>query len=70
MRRKSHRWPVPVQAMVGAWERECGRLDQYGMQHSRAFANLCNAGVSAAQLSASAAAACAPEAAAAAVQAS
>lgn len=31
--------------MVGAWEAACGPLDQYGMRHSRAFANLCNAGV-------------------------
>ena len=31
--------------MVGAWESQCGKLDQYGMQHTRAFANLCNAGV-------------------------
>jgi legumain len=33
------------QAMVAAWEQSCGTLDQYGMQHSRTFANLCNAGV-------------------------
>ena len=51
--------------MVGAWEGQCGPLDQYGMQHSRTFANLCNAGVTMEQLSASAAAACAPEPAAA-----
>ena len=31
--------------MVAAWEQSCGPLDQYGMQHSRTFANLCNAGV-------------------------
>lgn len=31
--------------MVGAWEAGCGTLDQYGMRHTRAFANLCNAGV-------------------------
>ena len=34
-----------LQAMVAAWEDCCGPLDQYGMQHSRTFANLCNAGV-------------------------
>lgn len=34
-----------VQAMVAAWEAGCGELDQYGMQYSRTFANLCNAGV-------------------------
>lgn len=28
------------------WQNKCGRLDQYGMQYSRLFANLCNAGVS------------------------
>jgi hypothetical protein len=36
--------------MVGAWESQCGKLDQYGMQHTRAFANLCNAGVAPAAL--------------------
>ena len=30
---------------MAAWEASCGTLDQYGMQHSRTFANLCNAGV-------------------------
>ncbi|KAK9806827.1 hypothetical protein WJX72_004028 [[Myrmecia] bisecta] len=34
-----------LRAMVGAWERACGKLDQYGMQYTRTFANLCNAGV-------------------------
>ncbi|CAK0784835.1 hypothetical protein CVIRNUC_008040 [Coccomyxa viridis] len=34
-----------LRAMVAAWEGSCGTLDQYGMQHSRTFANLCNAGV-------------------------
>ena len=34
-----------VQAMISAWEAGCGELDQYGMQYSRTFANLCNAGV-------------------------
>ena len=33
------------QGMVGAWEAACGPLDQYGMRHTRAFANLCNAGL-------------------------
>lgn len=32
--------------MMKGWESKCGRLDQYGMQYSRLFANLCNAGVS------------------------
>ena len=38
---------VPVQGMVEAWQGmpRCAHLmDQYGMQYSRAFANLCNAG--------------------------
>ncbi len=32
------------QGMVAAWEGACGTLDQYGMQYTRTFANLCNAG--------------------------
>ena len=36
--------------MVAAWEASCGMLDQYGMQHTRTFANLCNLGVSVKQL--------------------
>jgi legumain len=35
-----------LRAMMGAWKEQCGQLDQYGMQYSRLFANLCNAGVS------------------------
>ena len=31
--------------MMGAWQEQCGKLDQYGMQYSRLFANLCNAGI-------------------------
>ena len=31
---------------MGAWQNTCGKLDQYGMQYSRLFANLCNAGIS------------------------
>lgn len=48
----------PLQDMVGAWESVCGALDQYGMRHSRAFANLCNAGVRPAELGTAAALAC------------
>ncbi|RMZ57140.1 hypothetical protein APUTEX25_003597 [Auxenochlorella protothecoides] len=48
----------PLQDMVGAWEGVCGALDQYGMRHSRAFANLCNAGVRPAELGTAAALAC------------
>jgi legumain len=44
--------------MVGAWERACGTLDQYGMRHTRALANLCNAGLQPSQLGGAAAAAC------------
>ena len=36
--------------MVAAWEASCGTLDQYGMQYTRTFANLCNIGVSSEQL--------------------
>ena len=35
-----------LRGMVGVWGRECAALDQYGMRHSRVFANLCNIGVS------------------------
>ncbi|KAK9868632.1 hypothetical protein WJX84_003492 [Apatococcus fuscideae] len=34
-----------LRGMVGAWESSRGPLDQYGMQHTRAFANMCNLGV-------------------------
>lgn len=34
-----------VQGMVEAWQNAQGPLDQYGMQHTRTFANLCNIGV-------------------------
>ena len=34
-----------LRGMVGAWGKACGPLDQYGMRHTRAFANLCNLGV-------------------------
>lgn len=34
-----------LRGMVGAWEAQCGALDQYGMHHTRLFANLCNAGL-------------------------
>lgn len=54
----------PRQAMVGAWEGACGQLDQYGMRHTRAFANLCNAGLRPAYLASAAAQACASSAAA------
>ncbi len=50
------------QAMVGAWEEQCGTLDQYGMQHTRTFSNLCNAGIPVDTLSAAAASTCGPAA--------
>lgn len=34
-----------LRSMVKAWQGECGVLDQYGMKHTRAFANMCNLGV-------------------------
>lgn len=34
-----------LRAMFAAWEGACGALDQYGMQYSRTFANLCNSGL-------------------------
>lgn len=45
---------------MGAWQAQCGKLDQYGMQYSRAFANLCNAGVAPATLKAQATRTCCP----------
>ena len=44
--------------MVAAWERACGPLDQYGMRHTRVFANLCNTGLQPATLEASARESC------------
>ena len=45
---------------MAAWEGCCGPLDQYGMKHSRTFANLCNAGVSTDTLAHTAAEQCSP----------
>ena len=45
-----HPEAVVVQGMVAAWESACGMLDQYGMQYTRTFANLCNAEVQPAAL--------------------
>ena len=33
-----------LRSMINTWESTCGALGQYGMKHSRAFANLCNLG--------------------------
>ncbi|KAM0826252.1 hypothetical protein ACQ4PT_069004 [Festuca glaucescens] len=43
-------WPLVddwdcLKSMVRAFEEQCGLLGQYGMKHTRAFANMCNAGV-------------------------
>ncbi|CAA0838861.1 Vacuolar-processing enzyme beta-isozyme [Striga hermonthica] len=35
-----------LKSMVRLFEAHCGSLTQYGMKHMRAFANICNAGVS------------------------
>lgn len=35
-----------LKLQVRVFETECGRLTQYGMKHMRAFANICNRGVS------------------------
>lgn len=51
--------PAHPQGMVGAWEAACGPMDQYAMRHTRAFANLCNAGVAPPALRAAAAGQCA-----------
>jgi legumain len=47
-----------LRAMMGAWQDVCGPLDQYGMQYSRLFANLCNAGIPVATMTQSAASVC------------
>ncbi|KAK9843400.1 hypothetical protein WJX81_000515 [Elliptochloris bilobata] len=47
-----------LRAMVGAWEAGCGKLDQYGMQYTRLFANLCNAGIGAQDMATAAARTC------------
>ncbi len=43
---------------MNKWQAKCGKLDQYGMQYSRLFANLCNAGVSVEALESTAEATC------------
>ncbi|ERN01189.1 hypothetical protein AMTR_s00002p00231730, partial [Amborella trichopoda] len=35
-----------LKSMVRAFEEKCGPLTQYGMKHMRAFANICNEGIS------------------------
>lgn len=45
---------------MNKWQSKCGKLDQYGMQYSRLFANLCNAGLSVEALGSTAHAVCLP----------
>ena len=40
------------------FETHCGSLTQYGMKHMRAFANICNSGVSEASMEEACMAAC------------
>lgn len=40
------------------FEKECGSLTQYGMKHMRAFANICNSGVSQVDMEEACSAAC------------
>jgi len=47
-----------LRSMVRSWEQKCGPLGQYGMRHARALANLCNHGVSPAELEGAAATEC------------
>nr|QCW05331.1 asparaginyl endopeptidase 2 [Viola philippica] len=39
-----------LKSMVRSFERHCGSLTQYGMKHMRAFANICNYGISQASM--------------------
>ncbi|KAG7584852.1 Peptidase C13 legumain [Arabidopsis thaliana x Arabidopsis arenosa] len=47
-----------LKSMVRVFETHCGSLTQYGMKHMRAFANVCNNGVSKELLEEASAAAC------------
>ncbi|GMI76364.1 vacuolar processing enzyme (VPE, legumain) isoform beta, asparaginyl endopeptidase 2 [Hibiscus trionum] len=47
-----------LKSMVRLFETHCGSLTQYGMKHMRAFANICNSGVSRALMEEACAAAC------------
>jgi len=47
-----------LKSTVRAFERKCGTLTQYGMKHTRAFSNICNAGVDATRVSHAADEAC------------
>ncbi|XP_010259032.1 PREDICTED: vacuolar-processing enzyme-like [Nelumbo nucifera] len=47
-----------LKAMVRLFEYHCGSLTQYGMRHMRAFANICNSGISEDAMEAACRAAC------------
>ncbi|KAK1607266.1 hypothetical protein QYE76_030939 [Lolium multiflorum] len=47
-----------LKRMVRVFESHCGSLTQYGMKHMRAFANLCNNGVSEAEMKEASVGAC------------
>ncbi|XVE57720.1 hypothetical protein DITRI_Ditri04bG0112000 [Diplodiscus trichospermus] len=47
-----------LKSMVRLFETHCGSLTQYGMKHMRAFANICNSGVSQSLMEEACAAAC------------
>lgn len=47
-----------LKSMVRSFEEQCGALGQYGMKHTRAFADMCNAGVRADAMSKLASQAC------------
>ncbi|KAL0282035.1 UNVERIFIED_CONTAM: Vacuolar-processing enzyme [Sesamum angustifolium] len=54
-------WPttgIALKSMVRLFEAHCGSLTQYGMKHMRAFANICNSGVSSADMEDACMAAC------------
>ncbi|KAM3368891.1 hypothetical protein ACQJBY_017044 [Aegilops geniculata] len=47
-----------LKTMVRVFESQCGSLTQYGMKHMRAFANICNNGVSEAEMKEASISAC------------
>ncbi|KAM3368906.1 hypothetical protein ACQJBY_017052 [Aegilops geniculata] len=47
-----------LKTMVRVFESQCGSLTQYGMKHTRAFANMCNNGVSVAVMKEASISAC------------
>lgn len=49
---------LQLPSQVRVFETYCGSLTQYGMKHMRAFANICNSGVSQASVEEACMAAC------------